>query len=130
MPVFLLSLLGVGKSAVNYGLQWLSRRSLAQIACIALALACLFLFVANRAEKRHSAKVEAQLAKAISTAETYKRELYAISNKRNEQQVVTRDRIVEVTRTIKSADERAKVVETAPPPGECRTAKEVLDADV
>jgi hypothetical protein len=127
---FLLAALGFGKSFVQGLGQWLSKLSLAQLACVILTIACLFLFVANRAEKRHSAKVEAQLAKAISTAEAYKRELYAISNKRNEQQVVTRDRIVEVTRTIKSADERAKVVETAPPPGECKTSPAVLGADL
>jgi hypothetical protein len=95
-----------------------------------LALACLVLGIALKIEQRHSAKLSAQLVKCAEVRDNYKRQLDGISTKRNEQQVVTRDRIVEVTRTIKSADERAKVVETAPPPGECRTAKEVLDADV
>jgi hypothetical protein len=126
-------LLGGGPAllvVLKWVLGWLKHATFLQVLCVALLALAAAEFIGWQAEKQHSAKVEAQLAKAISTAETYKRELYAISNKRNEQQVVTRDRIVEVTRTIKSADERAKVVETAPPPGECRTAKEVLDADV
>jgi hypothetical protein len=127
---FLLSLLGVGKALVQGLVQWLSKRSLAQLACIALAIACLSLVVANRAEKRHSAKLSAQLVKCAEVRDNYKRQLDDISTKRNEQQVVTRDRIVEVTRTIKSADERAKVVETAPPPGECKTSPAVLGADL
>jgi hypothetical protein len=42
-------------------LAWLSKRSLAEIGCIALVIACLVLLVANRAEERHSAKLQSQL---------------------------------------------------------------------
>jgi hypothetical protein len=93
-----------------------------------LALVCLVLGVALKIEQRHSAKLSAQLVKCAEVRDNYKRQLDGISTKRNEQQVGTRDRIVEVTRTIKSADERAKVVETAPPPGECKTSQAVLGA--
>jgi hypothetical protein len=95
-----------------------------------LALVCLVLGVALKIEQRHSAKLSAQLVKCAEVRDNYKRHLDGISTKRNEQQVGTRDRIVEVTRTIKSADERAKVVETAPPPGECKTSQAVLGADL
>src|SRR3954470_13418810 len=61
MPFLLLLLLGGLKSAVIFIGSWLSRRSLTEIACIALALLCLVQFVTIRGEKRHSAKVELQL---------------------------------------------------------------------
>jgi hypothetical protein len=126
-------LLGGGPAllfALKWVLGWLKHATFLQVLCVALFALVAAEFIGWQAEKQHSAKLGTQLAKAISTGEAYKRELYAISNKRNEQQVVTRDRIVEVTRTIKSADERAKVVETAPPPGECKTSQAVLGADL
>jgi hypothetical protein len=58
MP-FLLLILGGLKSAVGFIGGWLSRRSLTEIACIALALLCLVQFVTIRGEKRHSAKLAA-----------------------------------------------------------------------
>jgi hypothetical protein len=57
MGAFLLSALGIGKALLS----WLSKRSLAEIACIILGLACLVLVIGNRAEKRHSAKLQAQV---------------------------------------------------------------------
>ena len=60
---FLLSLLGIGRTLVQGIVQWLSRRSLAEIGCIVLGIACLVLFVANGAEKRHSVKLQTQLTK-------------------------------------------------------------------
>jgi hypothetical protein len=59
----LLSTLGVGKVIVQGFVQWLSKRSLAEIACIILGIACAILIVANRAEKRHSAKLQTALVK-------------------------------------------------------------------
>ena len=56
--------------------------------------------------------------------------LRAISSKRNEQKVETQERIKVVTRTIHDADGKAKVIEQAPLPGQCRTPQQVLDADI
>jgi hypothetical protein len=56
--------------------------------------------------------------------------LNSISAAKNQQQVVTRDRIKTVTKTIHDADGKAKVIEAAPLPGNCRSPKEVLDADI
>jgi hypothetical protein len=126
-------LLGGGPAllfALKWVLGWLKHATFLQVLCAALLALAAAEFIGWQAEKQHATKLGTQLTEAIAARDNYKRQLDGISTKRNEQQVVTRDRIVEVTRTIKSADERAKVVETAPPPGECRTAKEVLDADV
>lgn len=63
-------------------------------------------------------------------AEGLSEKLQQISDKRNEQKIITRDRIKVVTKTIHDADQKAKVIETAPLPGGCRTPSQVLDADV
>lgn len=46
------------------------------------------------------------------------------------QQAHTNQTIKIVTRTIHDADERAKVVEQAPPAPNCKTKPEVMNADV
>jgi hypothetical protein len=111
--------MGVGKAA----LAWLSRRSLVEMACLALGLICFVQFTALRMEKRHSAKVEAQLVKCEQARK-------AMSDARNVQKAETRERIKVVTRTIKESDDKAKAIETAPLPGNCKTPKEILDADI
>src|SRR5574338_182508 len=60
MP-FLLMVLGGFKSAVSFIGQWLSKRSLTEIVCIALGVIVLVQFTALRAEKRHSAKLQARV---------------------------------------------------------------------
>jgi hypothetical protein len=65
-----------------------------------------------------------------SQRDGYKAQLDAISSKRDVQRQVTRDNIKVVTRVIHDADDRARVVETAPVPQGCRTSQQVLDADI
>lgn len=57
-------------------------------------------------------------------------ELRRISSKKNEQQVITRDRIVVVEGKEREADKVAEQVENAPLPGQCRTPETVLGADL
>jgi hypothetical protein len=61
MLAFALSMLGVGKTLVQGIVQWLSRRSLAEIGCIILCIICGVLLIAHKADQRHIAKVEKQL---------------------------------------------------------------------
>ena len=105
---------------------WLSRRSLAELAAMALAI----LFVVQ-----HFALVDAR-HDAAAYEKRYlgvKNELERVSSAKNEQQIVTRDNVKVVTRVIHDADGRAKVVEQAPiPPTDCHgvTPSGVLQADV
>lgn len=116
-------LLGGAKSAFGAVLAWLSKRSMAELACIALALVCMVEFVALKAEQRHSAKLQAQASKLNA-------ELKRISTAKNEQRVITRDRIVIAQQKAKSAETKAKAIEAAPLPGNCKTPSEILQADL
>jgi hypothetical protein len=102
---------------------WLSGLKFWQIVCLGLALFAGLQTIRVSAEKRHSAKVEAQLQKAVA-------ELQRISAKKNEQKVITTERIKVVKDQIRHADERAKIIEQAPLPGQCRTPPEILSADL
>jgi hypothetical protein len=57
-------------------------------------------------------------------------ELKRISTAKNEQKVITRDRIVIADKGRSEAEGRAKVIEVAPLPGNCKTPSEVLGADI
>ena len=104
---------------------WLSHRSFWQLVCLALSAILVVQHLALVSERRHSAKVEQQLAKAVQT-------LKQISSARDEQKVVTRDNIKIVERTIHDADGKAKEVETQPLPEQCHgvTPSGVRQADV
>lgn len=102
---------------------WLGSLNIWQLACIGLALFAGVQTLRVSAEQRHSAKVEAQLSKAVE-------KLNAISSKRDEQKRETGERIKVVTRTIHDAERRAEKVENAPLPGNCKTPSEVLQADI
>jgi hypothetical protein len=117
MTLFL-TLLGFGKAVVR----WLSKRSLAELACIALALVCVFEFVALKAEKRHSARLQTQVTKLSA-------QLKAISTARDNQKAVTAKTVEHVKERVKQADDRAKVVEQAPLVGGCKTPKEILQSE-
>jgi predicted Holliday junction resolvase-like endonuclease len=119
MPAFLIPLLGIGKSVIA----WLSRRSLAELAVIALALLCVVQFLALKSEKRHSTKLQAQVVKLDG-------QLKAISAKKNEQKQVTGGNIAKAQEGQKRAESIAKRIETAPLSGNCKTPKEILDADI
>jgi hypothetical protein len=102
---------------------WLSHRSFWQIVCMALALLLIVQTIRVHAEQRHSRKVEGQLSKTTA-------ELQRISSKRNEQQIVTREKIKIVTQHIHDADGKARVIEQAPLPGNCKTPPAILQADL
>jgi hypothetical protein len=104
---------------------WLSHRSFWQLVC--LALACLAVVqhftIADARHDRDSYRAQ---------RDYYKQQLDAISSKRDEQKVVTRDNIKVVERTIHDADGKAKEVETQPLPEQCHgvTPSGVRNADV
>jgi hypothetical protein len=102
---------------------WLSSLSFWQLA--SLALACL-------AVVQHFAIADARHDRDAyqSQRDGYKAQLDAISTKRNEQRVQTQLRIVSAQRTIHDAEDRAKVVETAPPAPGCKTNAQVMGADL
>jgi hypothetical protein len=64
-----LSLLGIGNAVLKAVLAWLSKRSLAELGCLALALICLLQFTALRSEKRHGEKLQGQLTKCAQGRE-------------------------------------------------------------
>lgn len=75
--------------------------------------------VAFQMEKRHSAKLQAQVVK-----------LERIASERNEQRTVTRDRIKIATRNNRTADDKAKQVEQSQPVANCKTPPIVMGADL
>lgn len=119
MPVFFLSLLGGAKSLGG----WLSRRSLIELACIVLALIAAVQTVRVQSERRHSAKLQGQVVKLNA-------ELRKLSDAKNKQQVITKERIIVAERKRKDADDRAKVIERAPVPPNCATKPEIMGADI
>jgi hypothetical protein len=116
---FFLTLLGFGRGIIG----WLSKRSLAELASLALALVCVVEFIALKAEKRHSSKLQAQIVKLDA-------QLRAITTAKNEQKQVTKGNIVKAEEGRKKADVVAKRIEQAPLPGNCATPKEILEADL
>lgn len=83
----------------------------------------LGLFLALQVEKRSHARTKAQAVRLSM-------ELERISTAKNEQKVITRERIVEVERVRKDADKVAKRVEAAPLPGQCKTPEAIMGADL
>ena len=69
-------LLGVGRSAGQGLIAWLSRRSLAELGALALAIICAVQFLSLKAERRHSAKLQVQIEKC-DAARKSDREAYA-----------------------------------------------------
>jgi hypothetical protein len=108
---------------LSSALSFLGKLNGYQIAIIALALFAGIQTIRVSAEKRHSAKVEQQLAKSVA-------ELNRLTTAKDTQHSITKTNIVTVTKRIHDAEGRAKIVETAPLPGECRTPQEVRDADI
>jgi hypothetical protein len=105
---------------------WLSRRSLAELGVIALAILFVIQHFALVDARHDAAKWQKQF-----NAEHAK--LEAISSKRDTQKQTTAENVKVVTRVIHDADGRAKVVEQAPiPPTDCHgvTPSGVLQADV
>lgn len=55
-------------------------------------------------------------------------ELKSISDARNEQKIVTVERIKEVVKLRRVAEKEAERIETAPLPGNCSTPKEIMES--
>ena len=111
-------------------LSWVMRQRLSTLGCIVLLALLIIDHSAVLIAHRHSAKVEAQLVKCGNNAQQLLRDLARISASRNQQRVITQDRIKTVIRTIHDADESARRVETAPPAPACHTSSAVMNADV
>ena len=88
-----------------------------------LAFLCLMLATALMIERRQNGKLEGQVIRLSA-------ELQRISTERDEQNVVTRDRIVVAERERKEADRVAERIETAPVAPECRTPEVILQSDL
>lgn len=123
MPVLAAFALANLKHDLGLAWQWLCQRSFWQLAFGAVAIFALIQHFTIAGERRHSAKLQSQLTAVTD-------QLRAISTKRNEQKTETQTRIDHVKVITKAADDHAKVIENAPLPGNCRSPKEILDADI
>jgi hypothetical protein len=88
-----------------------------------LLVVCIVLGIALKVERVHTAKQAAQIVKLNA-------ELQRITTAKNEQRAETTERLEVVTRTIHDADGKAKAVEQAPLPGQCRSPSEIMRADL
>jgi hypothetical protein len=66
----------------------------------------------------------------IEDCERDRNELRDISSKRNEQAKRTEGNIEQAERGNKEADDRARKIEEAPLPGNCKTPPEIIGADI
>lgn len=83
----------------------------------------LMLGIAWQIELRHARKSDQRIVELTA-------KLVEISTRKNEQKIVTRDRIIIAERKGGDADRVAKKIEAAPLPGQCATPKEILSADI
>jgi hypothetical protein len=84
---------------------------------------CIMLGIALKLERIHSHKLNERVISLTA-------ELKRISTVKNEQKIITQEKIKVVTRTIREAEKRAEKVEQAPLHGQCRTPPEILSADL
>lgn len=91
--------------------------------CGGLLFVCLMLGLALHVERVHAHKLERRVTELSAT-------LKRITTAKDTQHTVTKTNIVTVTKTIHDADGKARKVETAPLPGNCRTPSAVLQADL
>lgn len=104
-------------------LTWLGQRSFWQLAFGAVAIFALLQHFTIAGERRHSAKLQSQLTAVTD-------QLHDISTKRNEQHSTTTENIKHANAGNQKAAERAKVVEQAPLPGNCKTPPQIMSADI
>jgi hypothetical protein len=121
MSAFLIAAKLFAGNALSAVWRFLKGASAWQLIAMGLAVFALVQHFQLAGERRHSAKVEAQLAKTTA-------ELQRISSAKDEQAKVT-TRTVERAKVIyRKADEQATKVEQAPLPGQCRTPPQVMGA--
>ncbi|GAA4015398.1 hypothetical protein GCM10022280_12670 [Sphingomonas swuensis] len=94
-----------------------------RVGIAASILAVTFLAAAWKIEERRADKLQAQVVK-------WQTAFGRISSGKNEQKVITKERIVEVEVRAKDADVRAKRIEAAPLLGQCATPEAVMGADI
>jgi hypothetical protein len=87
--------------------------------CLALAVQTIRLGAANNRADR----IQIHLNEARA-------ELKRISNAKNEQAKRTEGNIEQAERGNKEADDRARKIEEAPLPGNCKTPPEIIGADI
>ena len=97
------------------------------IAGLAVAAVLSIMLVAAKMDARHWHKQADQNARI---AANYKAQLDRISSEKQTQKIVTQTKVETVTKMVKVADDKARKVETAPLPGNCKTPAEVLNADI
>lgn len=102
---------------------WLCHRSFWQLTTMAAVAVAVFLLFQRNDARSDAVRWQKQDAGHVA-------ELKAISTKRNQQVIVTRDRIVIAERKAKDADGVAKKIEAAPIMPGCRTAPEIMGADL
>lgn len=88
--------------------------------------------VALGMEKRHSTKLAHQNTQLAERVSQLQADLDRISSEKQEQLIVTRDRIKVVNRKIQVGNTQAERIEqAAPEPGQCHrsTAKIIMEAD-
>lgn len=86
-------------------------------------IVCTALFAAWKIEERRGNKLQTQVIK-------WERAFAKLSNERNTQKVITRDRIIEVERKAKDARVRSKRLEAAPAANQCVTKPAVMGEDL
>ena len=89
-----------------------------------LAFVCIMLGIALAVEKRHSSKLEDRNAKLSAIVSDYNAK--SKETQKQTERVITRYIRVDAP----EADKRAREVERAPLPGECKTPSAVLQADL
>jgi hypothetical protein len=91
--------------------------------CGALLFLTLVLGIALKVERVHSHKLDKRIVELTA-------ELKSLSTAKNDQKVETVKRIEAVKERVRHADDRAKVIEQAPLPGQCKTPPEIMSADL
>lgn len=119
MPVITAVLTRLGLAAWN----WLSHASFWQVVSLVLGV-LLAVQHFQLIDARHDAAKWKKQYDAVQT------ELTKLSASRNAQKATTVERIKVLHQKARIADDKAQVIEQAPLPGQCRTPKEVLDADI
>ena len=94
---------------------------LASLIVLALALAVQTVRLGHRSNQLEREKINSNELRA---------ELKRISSKKNEQQVITVEKIKQVETIRREADKVAEKIEQAPLPGNCTTPRAVLEADL
>jgi hypothetical protein len=123
MPVLAAFALAKLKYGIAVVWTWLSHRTFWQLVCIALAVFA----IVEHFELVHERKNSAAWQKRYTAEHA---EMLKLSSAKNEQKAVTVDRIKIVHQKMSAANDKALVIEQAPPAKDCRTKPEIMGADL